>query len=188
MAASKMLLGRCDIEVLDSQTLSAGLGLLVERAAWLARQTDNLEDVVREVRKAISRVYAVLFVQSMDTICRHRLIGEAQTILGTMLGVMPFLIIENGELVIMEKALSNHQAVDKLVEFASEFTSIEQIVILHHAPTLTDTVRQLQDRLALELSSANFPTQLYDGSIATFLGTDATGIVIFEGEEEDDYL
>lgn len=188
IAASKMLLGRCDIEVIDSQTFSAGLGMLVEKAARLVRETDNFEEVIRAVRKAISRIYAVFYVQSMRTIGYHHFIGDAQTILGTMLGIMPFLTMEEGQLVVMEKALNTAQAVDKLVEFATEFAEIEQLVLLGHSTTLSEPMRQLQDRLALELSLSNFPTQLYDGSVATFLGIDATGIIILEGEEEDDLL
>ncbi|NDJ84681.1 MAG: DegV family protein [Chloroflexi bacterium] len=188
LAASKMLLGRCDIAVIDSQTLSVGLGILAEKAAILARQISDLEEVVRAVRRAIGRVYSVFFVQTMTTICHHNLISEAQAILGSMLGVMPFITIEEGNLVIMEKALDSSQAVDKLVEFAGEFTDFEQLVILHHTPLLTNTIRQLQDRLALELSTSNFPTHLYDGSLATFLGSDAAGIVIMENEDEDEYL
>lgn len=186
LAASKMLLGRCDIAVIDSQMLSAGLGMLVEHAAYLALQTNDLEAAVREVRRAIPRLYGVFYVQSMKTICRHDLITESQAILGAMLGIMPCVTIEEGQLTIMEKALNHHQAIDKLVEFATEFTQIEQLVILHHSPTLTEPVRQLQDRLALELGGANFPTQVYDGSIAAFLGPDATGIMIFESEENED--
>lgn len=186
LAASKMLLGRCDIAVIDSQTLSAGLGMLVEHAAYLSMQTHDLEIAVREVRRAIPRLYAVFYVQSMKTICRYELITESQAILGTMLGIMPCVTIEEGQLTIMEKALNHHQAIDKLVEFATEFTQIEQLVILHHSTSLSEPVRQLQDRLALELGSSNFPTQVYDGSVATFLGPDATGIVIFESENDED--
>ncbi len=185
-AASKALLGRCDIAVIDSLTLSAGLGILVERAGKLAAQGFNLEEIVRDVRQAIPRLYTVFYVKSMKSICHYSLISEAQTILGTMLGIMPFITIEEGQLVIMEKALNTSQAVEKLVEFAAEFTDIEQLVILHHSTTLTDSIRQLQDRLALELSRSNFPTRLYDGSIATFLGPDANGLVIFEAEDEED--
>ncbi len=188
MAASKMLLGRCDIAVLDSQTLSVGLGMLVEKTAQICQTETNLELIVRAVRRVIGNIYTVYYVETMKSIRRHKLISEAQTILGAMLGVMPFVTIEEGQLVIMEKALNTSQAVDKLVEFASEFINVERLAILHHANTLTDVVRLLQDRLALELGRTDFPTQYYDGSIGVFLGPDATGIVVLESEEEDETL
>jgi DegV family protein with EDD domain len=180
-----MLMGRCDIAVIDSMTISAGLGILVEQAARLSMIHTQLEDVVRDLRRMISGVYSVFFVESMQTICKHGLMGEAQTILGTMLGIMPFITVEDGELVIMEKARSHTQAVDKLVEFATEFTDIERLVILSHTITLTDSVRMLQDRLALELPRMDFPTRVYDGILANYLGPDALGITIFENPDEE---
>lgn len=186
-AASKMLLGRCDIHVIDSQTFSVGVALLTLRAAELANVSNDLDLVVRELRRMIQRVYVVFFVKSMNVLAHHELIGEAQTILGTMLGVMPFITIEEGQLRIMEKALNNSQAIDKLIEFAEEFSAVDELIILHHELPINNTVRQLQDRLAANLGATNFPTELYDGSIATFLGTDAIGIIIFESDYEDEY-
>ena len=186
VAASKMLLGRCDIMVIDSLTLSYGTALLVERALSIAATTNDLDFLVRELRRMIPRIYAVFFVESMQMLAHRRLMGEAQTILGTMLGVMPFVTIEEGKLTIMEKALNNNQAVDKLIEFASEFTEVDELAILHHSPNTTHQVRQLQDRLTGELGTSNFPSLTYDGSIAALLGADAIGIVIFESEYEDE--
>lgn len=187
LAASKMLLGRCDIIVIDSQTVSAGLAFLVERAAKLASASTDLEHVIKEIRRLLPRVYSVFYVQSMRTLAHQQLISQSQTILGEMLGVMPFITIEEGELTIMEKALNTTQAVDKLIEFVSEFTEIEEMVVMHHTTNADATLRHLQDRLAAELGKTNFPIRVYDITIATLLGTDATGIVILEGEEEELY-
>lgn len=185
--ASKMMLGRCDIVVIDSQTISAGLAFLVQRAAEIAISHTNLEHAVKDIRRLLPRIYSVFYVQTMQMLAQRGLISQAQTILGEMLGVMPFVTIEEGQLTIMEKALNTTQAIDKLVEFISEFTTIDEMVVLHHSATMDNTLRQLQDRLAAELGKTNFPIRLYDPIVMALLGTDATGIVILEGEEEDYY-
>lgn len=185
-AASKMLLGRCEIAIVDSLTVSYGAALLSERAVSIAQMTNDLDYVVRELRRMIPRIYAVFFVESMQMLTHRQLLGEAQSILGTMLGVMPFVTIEEGKLTIMEKALNNNQALDKLIEFASEFTEVDELAILHHSTSTTHMVRQLQDRLSAEMGISRFPIATYDGSIATLLGADAIGIVIFESEYEDE--
>ena len=187
LTASKSLLGRCDIAVVDSQTLSAGLGILTLEAAKLTHEITNVEMLVRVVRKSLNNVYSVFFVKSMQTICHHDMISEAQTILGTMLGIMPFITIEDGEFVIMEKALNANQAVDKMVEFTGEFINVEQLVILHPDTIESNIVQQLQNRLIAELPISKLPTVMYDGTIATYLGIDAIGVVIFETESEDDF-
>ena len=43
----------------------------------------------------------------------------AQAVLGKMLGVIPFLTIDEGEIVAIEKVRSVERALEKLVEFAA---------------------------------------------------------------------
>ncbi len=185
LTASRMLLGRCDIAVVDSQTVSAGLGFLVHRAAEIISQFDQLEPAIKAIRRLLPRVYSVFYLRTMQTLAQRGLIGQAQTILGEMLGVMPFVTIEDGELTIMEKALSDAQAIDKLIEFIGEFTNIEDMLILHSPYDTNENLHLLQDRLAAELGKSNFAMRVYDASIAALLGYDATGIVVLEGEEEE---
>lgn len=181
--ASQTLLGRCDIAVIDSMTTSAGLGLLAEAAAKMAERTQSMDDVVRIIRGVVSRIYSIFYVDTLSTLQQRELLGEAQSIIGTMLGIKPFLTIEDGHLITMEKVRTRSQAVDKLVEFVMEFTAIEKLVILQHSPFMSDAVRLLQDRLAAELSQRNFPTVIYGATLGALLGTDATGVVVMERDE-----
>ena len=192
--ATQTLLGRCEIIVLDSQTTSVGLGFLVEAAAKLAEETDSLDDVVREVRAMISHIYAIFYVETLDYLQRAGLVSESQAILGGMLGIKPFLTIEEGELITMEKVRTRPQAVDKLVEFVTEFSSVDRLVILQNTLHNTEQTRMLQERLALEFAARPFPVVVYKPSLGTYIGTDAMGIIVFEtggddidGEDEDDY-
>lgn len=185
LAASRNLLGRCDIAVVDSQTSSAGLALLAELAAKAAEHSLDLDQVVRDVRGAISRVYTIFYVDTLDYIQRQALLGEAQAILGTMLNIKPFLTIEEGHLVAMEKVRNRNQAVDKLVEFVLEFGEIDQLVILQNSPFTTEAVRMLQERLQAEFGRRNFPAILYGPTLGCWLGPDATGIAVLEKELDD---
>lgn len=187
-AASKTLLGRCEIAVVDSLTMGAGLAILVEKAAEMAEQGLPLEDIVREVRAMIPRVYSVFYVDTLDYLRHNGLLSEAQSILGTMLDIKPFLTIEEGELMPMEKVRTQAQAIDKLVEFVTEFGAIEKLVILHNSPYPTERTRTLQERLAAELPRRDFPMMMYGPSLASLIGPDGMGIVVYEGEETEDDL
>jgi DegV family protein with EDD domain len=181
--ASQTLLGRCEIAVVDSQTASVGLAMLVEAAAKLAEETTSLDDIVREVRSMAGHIYSIFYVETIEHLQRSGLVGESQAILGTMLGIKPFLTIEEGELITMEKVRTRPQAIDKLVEFVTEFAGVEQLVILQHTHHLSEQTRTLQERLALEVSSHPFPVVTYKPSLGTFIGPDAMGIIVFENEE-----
>jgi fatty acid-binding protein DegV len=91
-------------------------------------------------------------------------------------------------LIPMEKVRTQVQAVDKLVEFVTEFSVIERLVILQNTLYSTEQTRLLRDRLAAEFPGRYFPAMLYGPSLAALIGADATGIVIYEGiETEEDF-
>ena len=185
-AARSGLLGRCEIIVIDSQTTSLGLGYLVESIASAAADGATLDDAVRIARSVIPRIYSVYYVDTLDYIQRAGLIGQTQALLGAMLNIKPMLTIEDGRLIVMEKVRTHSQAIDKMVEFVSEFTHIERLGIVQNTTRITDRTRMLQDRLALAFNQLQYPVVEYEPLIASMIGPDGMGMYVVEGAEEDD--
>ncbi|MBI3764298.1 MAG: DegV family protein [Chloroflexi bacterium] len=185
-AAADALLGRCQVAVIDTLTTSVGLGILVEAAVAAAERGEALDDIVRLVRGMIPRLYVVFFVESLDYLEHSKRLGKAQSRLGTMLGIKPFLTIEEGDIVPMEKVRTRQQAIEKLMEFIGEFAVIERLAILHGATNHSDETRQLLERLALDFPGRKWDITTYGPSLATQIGPDSLGVIVFEGLEDDD--
>ncbi|MBN1564921.1 MAG: DegV family protein [Anaerolineae bacterium] len=188
LKASKTLLGRCEIAVINSLTTSVGLAMIVEATAQMAETSANLDDIVRMVRAMLGHVYTVFYVDKLDYLRHNGLLSEAQTILGTMLDIKPFLTIEDGELIPMEKVRTQAQATDKLVEFVAEFAALEKLIILNNTPYPTERTRQLQDRLAAEFPGRHFPVMMYGPSLAAMIGAHGMGVVVHENPDLEDDL
>lgn len=184
--AAQQIAGQCEIVVIDSQMLCAAQGLLVQVAVKAIREHDDLEEIVRLVRGAIDRLYAVYYVESVDYLLHNRIMSPSHAILGTMLNLKPFVTIEEGHLRPIEKVRTRGQAVERLVEFAVEFDYIEETAILQSKAHLSEQSRMLQDRLAAEFPRKRFPHTVYSPSLAALIGADATGIVILEEIMDDD--
>jgi DegV family protein with EDD domain len=180
--AAIQVAGQCEIAVIDSQTLSAGQAMLVTEAVRAVQTEPDLEAVVRKVRGAIERIYLVLYTDSMQALLHNTIMSTSHLILGTMLGVKPFLTVENGELRPIEKVRTRMQAAEHLIEFVTEFTDIQEIVILQNKVYPTEQTRLLQERLALEFDGQHFPHLLYGPSLTALVGGDALGIVLIEKE------
>ena len=188
-AAAQQLRGHCPIEVIDSKTLSAGQAMLVRLALRAVEQYNSIDEVVREVRGGADRVYSVFFVEAMDYLMQNKILEPSHSILGTMLGIKPVLTVEHGRLSAMEKVRTRAQAIERLVEFAVEFTEIEDAVIVQHKSFAIEQTRMLQDRLEVEFPGRAFPHMLYGPSLAALIGVDAVGLVVLEREldrTEDD--
>jgi DegV family protein with EDD domain len=177
--AAAPLLGRSKIVVIDSQLITIGLGMLVTAAAQAAADGATLDEVVKLVRGMIPRIYIGFFVETLDYLERGGRIGKAQAMLGTMLNIKPLLILEEGEIVALEKVRTRAKAIEKLVEFISEFTRIERMVILHS--TTPDDVSLLIEQINLVLPNLNIQVDQYGPVMATHLGLNALGVVVYEG-------
>lgn len=180
--AARDFMGRCDITIMDSQTVSVGLGILVERAGELLKEGNlPVSDVVKHIRGMIPRIYVVMITHTLDYLYTSGKLSATQAILGAMLNIHPFLVIEDGEINPLEKSRTPEKALDKLVEFASEFTRIQQTVIFHNGAGAMDEAQGLKSRLDLVLPGRQFPVITYDPVLASHLGPDAVGMVIYEG-------
>lgn len=183
LQAADTLLGRCEITIVDSETISVGLGILVKAAAEAAAEGQSLDDITRLIRGLIPRIYVVFFVETLDYLEREGRIRPAQALLGTMLDIKPFLTMEEGELIPMEKVRSRDKAVDKLFEFVSEFSKVEQIIILQSTPHPTEDTRLLMERLDIAFPDIKVPIVVYGPTLASHLGVGALGVIVIEGAE-----
>jgi DegV family protein with EDD domain len=158
------------------------LGLVVEAAAKAADKGQSLDEIVRLVRGILPHIYLVFFVERLDYLERGERISPAQALLGTMLRIKPLLLVEDGDILPVEKVRTRSMAIEKLAEFVAEFASIQQVVILS-SPLDGETkelIGQLREQLSLALPRRQFPVIEYDPVLACHLGPHALGVVVYE--------
>jgi DegV family protein with EDD domain len=179
--AAEFYLGRCEIEVVDSWTISLGLSILVQAAARAAMQGAVLDEIVRLARGMIPHIYAVFFTDTLEYLERDHQLSESQAMLGTMLSIKPFLALEEGEIVPMEKVRTREKVIDKLLEFVSEFSRIEQIAIVQSPSRAGKDARLLLDRLQGSFPGYEFDTITYGPTLGSYIGPLGLGLIVYEG-------
>jgi DegV family protein with EDD domain len=183
--AARQVSGTCEVAVVDSRTICVGQGMLARLGCQAALETDDFEAVVKAVRGASERIYSVFYVESLDYLRQNQIMSESRTLLAAVLSIKPFLSMEEGRLTVTEKVRTRSQATERLVEFLAEFDSLDDAAIIQSRPHISEQTRTLQDRFAVEFPGRHFPGTQYGASLAALVGTDATGVVILESEQED---
>lgn len=176
--------GRCPIHVIDSQSVSAGQAILARAALRALEKGVSPDDVVRMVRGAVDRLYAIFYSDSVETLLHNKIMEPGHAILSAMAGLKPILTLEGGHLLAMEKVRTRAQAIERIMEFAVEFSGIEDVAILGPRPGMPDSARILQERLSAEFPDRVFPYMMYGASLAGIMGTDVTGLILLEEESD----
>jgi len=177
--AAKSFLGRSKITVVDSSSISWGLELLVSFAAQAAQRGATVEDIVRLVRGTIPHIYMVFYVDNPDFADYCGRLSKARTQVETLSGLKPLLIMEEGEVLPMERVRVRGKATERLLEFVSEFAQFERATILQGR--LSDRAQSLFEQLMQAFPQKRLDIKPYGLALATCLGPDALGIGVYEG-------
>lgn len=137
---------KCEVHVVDSLSVSVGLGLIVLAAARVANNGGKLSEVLAETSKAVghSQIRAVL--DTLQYLLKGGRITRTKALVGTLLNVKPILKMRDGELVQAAMARSFAKGIDQLFEFAKNYPNLQEVGISH--TTVFDEAKALKQRLA----------------------------------------
>jgi DegV family protein with EDD domain len=127
-----------DVRVVNSKSVTGGLGSIVLVAAKAARDGASLEEIVAlaEDLTGRTRVYATL--DTLDNLKKGGRIGGAQAAFGAMLSIKPLLDLSTGEVVAAGKQRTRKRSLAWVREKLTEAGEVENLAILHSNATDID--------------------------------------------------
>lgn len=94
--AARALEGRFPVRVVDSLTVSLGMGLVVSEAARAANGGAGLDDVVAAAESAVGRMKLYGAIDTLENLKKGGRIGGARALLGSMLSIKPVIEVRDG--------------------------------------------------------------------------------------------
>jgi DegV family protein with EDD domain len=142
---------RSRIEVVDSQSVSMGLGFITMAAAEAAQAGRDIEGVVEVAHQAIRKTHLLGTLDTIKYILKGGRLSKASTLLGAMLRVRPMLTMREGKLVLAGLARTRAKAMERLFEFVKNTPNIEDLAIVHSTtPEEAQTLAERTKSLILE--------------------------------------
>jgi len=145
LMAKDMLEGECPVEVVDSETLTMSLGLIVIAAAEMAKAGESMDKIVEWVKQAIPKTYLFFLLDTLEYLKKGGRIGKAKALLGSILSVKPMLTMKDGELVPAGQARTRAKGMDKLFDFVENAGNIQDLAVVYN--TTPDEAQALAERL-----------------------------------------
>ncbi len=165
LQAKNLVQAKCRIEVIDSQLVVMGLGLIVIAAAKAAKSGAKLDELIELVRKTLPRSHSVMFFDTLKYLAKGGRIGRAKSFLGSVLSVKPVLTLHDGEVSPLTRVRSRAAGVDYLYNFISGFSKIDALAV-EHATTPGDA------EALIERLGTLFPKeQIYQSTVSPVIGT-----------------
>jgi DegV family protein with EDD domain len=168
------------VKIIDSRTVSIGLGLIALEAAKAAKDGADIKEVLNLVDDLKSGTKVFFSVDSLDFLQKGGRIGRAQGFLGTMLKIKPLLAVADGFVSPVERVRGSNRLISRMVELikeeADKYTSMKATFIYGETQEhCNNLISQLNSAVQFENLYKN-----YVGSVITsHAGPTAFGIGFF---------
>lgn len=179
--AKNMMQKECRIEVIDSETVVMGLGLIVISAAKLARQGANLDELTAFVRKAMPRSHAIMSFNTLKYLAKGGRIGKAEGMLGSLLSVKPILTVRDGEVAPLTRVRSKAACIDYFFNYVAGFPNIEELAVEH--ATTPEDAEAIVDRLGTLFPKESIIKSTVSPVIGTYAGPQVLSVSVLTKEE-----
>jgi DegV family protein with EDD domain len=179
-SAGTALRSGVNISIIDSQTTSIGLGLIVEAAADAAAAGKSLNEIEQLVRHLTNQVYGVICTPSPSYLYYNGFLDRAQATISEMLGLYPIFTVEEGNLSPMEKVRNHRHTINYFQEFMDEFEDLKHIAFLQSCPPVNSEVHILRDHIRECFEKTPFTAHSINLSLASLFGPKTIGLFIME--------
>jgi DegV family protein with EDD domain len=142
------------IEVIDSRSVSIGLGLMAAKALAMVDAGATHAQIVSQIRAMRDKVHLLFAVETLEYLQRGGRIGRAQAFAGTLLQFKPLLGVRDGEVYPVMRVRTKRRALETLMDqlwcaVPCRGSSVKLAVVHSCAETEADEVaHNLSERFA----------------------------------------
>lgn len=169
-----------EIAVIDSGLLSMGLGWLVLAAAEAAHAWRGLDEIVHLVEEIRGRSHVVALVENLEHLRRGGRVGQARSMLGSILDIRAILTLREGETVPVERVRTRSAGRRRLVEQVATLSPLEQVAVIHADNPAA--ARQVADDLSPIFPRQEIRVVPAGQVVATHVGPGAVGVACVEAK------
>jgi len=146
MLARDAVVNDCHVEVVDSRSVSMGIGLTVISAARAIQDGAAFNEVLELVSRNVLKTRLVAFFQTLEYLHRGGRIGKAKTLMGTILRVKPMIVVRDGEVHPFGMARTRPGAIKRLCEFSRSLPHIKELSVMYgDDPKEVETLLEMLD-------------------------------------------
>ncbi len=166
------------IEIIDSATVSMALGLIVIRAATIAKDGGNLEEVLKEIEDCCNNTEVLVVLDTLEYLEKGGRIGKARALIGSILSLKPILTVEDGIVGTFGKARTFAKAMNTLEEAIKGFTPVSDVAVFYS--TDKSIADDMVDRMSGIVDSDKLVISRIGPTVGTYAGPKAIAVAVIK--------
>lgn len=174
---AKNNIGSEDIYIIDSQTVTSGLALLVYRAAKLRDEGKDIEYIINEVEERKNHIKSSLSFDSLDNLVKGGRISKTVGVVTGMLGIKLILEVKDGIMAVKDKVRGGKKAAKKIIDDIEAFGIEEGMPVLLINVDMDEVNKPIKDYL-IE-NNIEFINTKVGCTVGIHSGNHATGVFFF---------
>ena len=152
------------VRIVDSKSITMGLGMMCIQAGRAARDGTSLDDLVALVEELVPRTRVYGALDTLDNLKKGGRIGGAQALMGSLLSIKPIIDISTGKVEQESKQRTRAKALRYLAQKVTENGNVENLAALHGGASDFDDL--------LDLLAERYPRdEILTGEIGATIGT-----------------
>jgi DegV family protein with EDD domain len=172
------------IDVVDSLSISVGLGLMVQEAVALVESGKTRAEVVARMLAMRDQVHILFALDTLEYLQRGGRIGKAQAFVGTLLSFKPLLAIVNGEVQPVARVRSSSKVLevmqDTLAERVSARGPLVKLGVTHAA--VPEEAARVGQALSARFETPHMLFSALGPVIGTHVGPRTIGAAAYAGQ------
>ena len=177
---------RVALRVVDSGSVSLGLGMLALFAARMARRGLDPDAIALRLEAMRERFHVLFVVDTLEYLARGGRIGKARAVVGNLLGIKPILGVVGGEVVPVDKVRGGRAAHPRLIELFRDRIDPKRPVVASvahaKAPVWADRLKGLVEK-SLQVNEI-FIAEM-GPVVAANAGPGTVGMAMFQPTEDE---
>jgi DegV family protein with EDD domain len=176
-AAATAVADDIPVRVVDSLSITSGLGTQVRLAAQAAADGGDADAIVALVEDLAERTRVVGALDTLENLKKGGRVGAAQALLGSLLSIKPLIDISSGVVAEAGKARTRRRALEWVRDQVFERPHVEHLTVAHG---MAPDINQMLDLLAPRYPADQIRVSTIGATIGTHGGPRVMGLTWIE--------
>lgn len=180
---AKNMIDSDDIYVLDSKSVTSGLGLLAYRAAILRDLGKTFNEIIEDLEEKKNYICSSLSFESLDNLVKGGRIPKTVGVVTGILGIKLILEVKDGVMAVKDKVRGSKKSVKRILKDIEEYECLEDMPVILISVNNEDVYKPLKEHFDAE--NIEYIDAKVGCTVGIHSGKNAAGVFFFAKKKVD---